>query len=394
VRELLRAAGVEPLVVDVGVLGEPPFEPDVPAAQVARLGGAELAELRFEREGSDTRAVALATMARGAAAVLRALRAEGRCDGVLGLAGSGGSAVIAEAMRALPVGVPKLLVTTMVGTSAGDYVGTRDLFLLSPVTDVAGLNRVSRRILANAARAIAGMVSAPPPPPEADRPLVALTMMGVTTPCVRRVQAGLERQGLETIVFHAVGSGGRALEEMAEDGLLDGVCDLTTHELTDHELGGIFDAGPERLARLGRVGLPLVAVPGALEFVNFGPRASVPARFDRPERRIVVHNPSVCAVRITGDEAARVGRVFAERVNAAAGPAAVVLPLRGCSSYELAGGPFVDPDADAALFDAIRRHLRPAVELREVDANVNDPAVAEAVLEAFLARYRTPIIDC
>jgi uncharacterized protein (UPF0261 family) len=207
-------------------------------------------------------------------------------------------------------------------------------------------------------------------------------MMGVTTPCVLRVQAGLEERGFETIVFHAVGTGGRALEEMVADGLIDGVCDVTTHELTDHELGGIFDAGPERLAVAGRHGLPLVAVPGATEFVNFGPRDSVPPHL--AGRRIVVHNPSVCAVRIDRDEAARVGRVFAERVNAAEGPVAVVLPLRGCSSYELADGPFVDADADAALFEAIRANLRAGVELREVDANVNDAVAADAILAAFL----------
>jgi len=366
------------------VLGEPPFEPDVPADEVARLGGAALQELRFAREGSDTRAVALATMARGAAAVLARLHAEGRCDGVLGLAGSGGSAVIAEAMRTLPIGVPKLLVTTMIGTSAGDYVGTSDLVLASPVTDIAGLNRVSRAILANAVGAIAGMAGAPPPAADTDeRPLVALTMMGVTTPCVLRVQAGLEARGLETIVFHAVGSGGRAMERMVEDGLVDAVCDLTTHELADHELGGIFDAGPDRLLVAGRGGIPFVAVPGALEFVNFGPRETVPAHLDVPERRIVVHNPSVCAVRITAGEAALVGRVFAEKVNAATGPVAVVLPLRGCSSYELAQGPFTDETADRALFDAIRTGLRRDVLLREVDANVNDPEFADTVLAVF-----------
>jgi uncharacterized protein (UPF0261 family) len=327
-------------------------------------------------------------MARGAASLLRKLCEEGRCDGVLGLAGSGGSSLIAEAMRALPVGVPKLLVSTMVGTSAADYVGTRDLFLLSPVTDVAGLNRVSRAILANAAHAIAGMASARADEAAAARPLVGLTMMGVTTPCVLRVQEQLERRGFETIVFHAVGTGGRALEEMAADGLLDGVCDVTTHEVTDHELGGIFDAGPERLAELARVGLPLVAVPGALEFVNFGPRDTVPARLDVPERRIVVHNPSVCAVRVDRAEAARVGRVFAEKVNAARGLTAVVLPLGGCSSYEAHGGPFVDREAAAALFDAIRETLRAGIELCEVDAHVNEPAAADAIVEAFLGLVR------
>jgi uncharacterized protein (UPF0261 family) len=174
---------------------------------------------------------------------------------------------------------------------------------------------------------------------------------------------------------------------MAADGLLDGVCDVTTHELTDHELGGIFDAGPDRLAALGRRGLPLVAVPGALEFVNYGPRSTVPTHVDVPERRIVVHNPSVCAVRVDREEAARVGRAFAERVNAATGPAGVVLPLRGCSTYELADGPFVDPEADAALFDGIRTCLRDGVSLREVDANVNDPDAAQAILDAFLEAW-------
>jgi uncharacterized protein (UPF0261 family) len=365
------------------VLGEPAFAPDVPAAEVARLGGQELATLRFEREGSDTRAHALAVMARGAAELLQRLGQEGRCDGVLGLAGSGGSSVIAAAMRALPLGIPKLLVTTMVATSAADYVGTRDILLMNPVTDIAGLNRVSRTILANAAAAIAGMAMAGTRVAGSDRPLVALTMMGVTTPCVRRVQEGLERAGFETIVFHAVGAGGRALEDMIEAGLIDGVCDVTTHELTDQELGGIFAAGPDRVAAAGRRALPLVAVPGALEFVNFGPRATVPAHLER--RRIVVHNPSVCAVRIDAEEAATMGRIFAERVNLAMGATAVVLPLQGCSSYEAAGGPFADPDADAALFGAIREALRSEVQVQEVDANINEPSVAEAILAAFLA---------
>jgi uncharacterized protein (UPF0261 family) len=386
VRELLHEAGVETHVVDVGVLGEPPFGPDVSAAEVARLGGAELAQLRFTREGSDTRAHALAVMGRGAAELLRRLRAEGRCDGVLGLAGSGGSMVIADAMRALPVGLPKLLVTTMASTPAGaDYVGTSDLTLMSPVTDVAGLNRVSRAILANAAAAIAGMVSARRETAAAeDRPLVALTMMGVTTPCVLHVQRGLERAGYETIVFHAVGTGGRALEEMVADGLIDAVCDVTTHELADHELGGIFDAGPDRLVAIARLGLPLVAVPGALEFVNFGPRETVPAALQ--QRPIVVHNPSVCAVRVDRDEAARLGRVFAEKVNESTGPAAVVLPLRGCSSYSAPGGPFVDDAADRAMFDAIRAVLRPEVELAEIHSNLNEAVAAELILELMLGR--------
>jgi uncharacterized protein (UPF0261 family) len=383
VRDLLHKAGVEPLVVDVGVLGEPPFRPDIAATEVAALAGRDLAELRFEREGSDTRAVALDAMAQGAELLLRRLHREGRCQAVLGLAGSGGSTIISAAMQALPVGVPKLLVTTMAGSVGPGYVGTKDVCLMSAVTDIAGLNRVSRAVLSNAATAAAAMALRAAPEAPGETPLVALTMMGVTTPAVLALQSGLEQRGFETIVFHAVGSGGRALEEMAADGLVDAVLDVTTHEIVDHELGGIFDAGPERLAAVGRLGVPLVAVPGATEFVSFGARDTVPAHLDVAERRIVVHNPNVCAVRTTAGEQAALGRVFAQKVNESVGPAVVVLPLRGLSRYEEDGGPFVDSDADAAFFAAVRGALRPEIVLEEVDASINEPAFVEAALAAF-----------
>jgi uncharacterized protein (UPF0261 family) len=384
VRDRLAEASVEPFVVDVGVLGEPSFAPDVPASEVAALAGHRLDELRFTREGSDTRAVALDAMARGAAAIVARLHAEGRCQAVLGLAGSGGSSVIGAAMQALPLGVPKLLVTTMATSVGAEYVGTKDVCLLSSVTDIAGLNRVSRAVLTNAALAAAGMARRPPDDATtATPPLVALTMMGVTTPAVLTLQSALEARGFETIVFHAVGSGGRAMEQMVTDGLVDAVLDVTTHEIVDHELGGIFDAGADRLAVIGRCATPFVAVPGATEFVNFGPRTTVPAHLDVPERSIVVHNPSVCAVRTTAAEQAEVGRIFAEKVNAATGRAAVVLPLAGLSAYEEHGGPFVDSEADRVMFAAVRATLRAGIPLYEVEADINDPVFAEAVLEAF-----------
>jgi uncharacterized protein (UPF0261 family) len=383
VRDRLVEAGVEPLVVDVGVLGEPSFAPEVPAAEVAALAGRSLGELRFSREGSDTRAVALGTMAAGAAAVVARLYADGRCQAVLGLAGSGGSSVIGTAMQALPVGVPKLLVTTMATSVAATYFGTKDVCVMSPVTDIAGLNRVSRAVLSNAALAVAGMARRQQDAAPTTAPLVALTMMGVTTPAVLALQSALEADGFETIVFHAVGSGGRAMEEMVADGLIDAVLDVTTHEIVDHELGGMFDAGADRLAVAGRHAIPLVAVPGATEFVNFGPRTSVPAHLDVPERRIVVHNPSVCAVRTTAEEQARIGRIFAEKVNAARGQTAVVLPLRGFSAYAERGGPFVDAKADRGLVDAVRTTLRRGIPVYEVEASINDPAFVEAALLAF-----------
>jgi uncharacterized protein (UPF0261 family) len=389
VRERLREAGIAVTVVDVGVLGEPTFAPDVSATEVARAAGAELADLRFAREGSDTRAVALATMERGAIALVGELHAAGRCAGVMGLGGSGGSTVVSGVLRSLPVGVPKLLVSTMASGNVRTFVGTSDICLMYPVTDVAGLNRVSRRVLTNAANAMAGMARGKAAGAGDAAPLVAITMFGVTTPGVLRIQAALEARGFETIIFHAVGSGGRAMEEMIDQELIDGVIDYTTSELTDELLGGIFSAGPDRLEAAGRRGIPQVVVPGALEVINFGPRDTIPARYDVPERRIVIHNPSVSAVRTNAEESARLGHLMASKVNAATGPTAVLLPLRGLSKYEAPDGPYVDPVADEALFDAIRTTLREGITWREIDANINDPAFADATVGAFLELWES-----
>jgi uncharacterized protein (UPF0261 family) len=387
VRDRLHDAGVRVTVIDVGVLGDPPFVPDVTSTEVAGAAGAALEDLRFAREGSDTRAVALAAMGRGAMAIVRERLDAGLVLGVMGLGGSGGSTVVSDVLRSLPVGVPKLLVSTLASGDVRAFVGTSDVTLVHPVTDVAGLNRVSRLVLANAANAMAGMVRFATHAFHADAPLVAITMFGVTTPGVLAIQAGLEEMGFETIVFHAVGSGGRAMEEMVDAGLIDAVVDVTTSELTDELLGGIFPGGPHRLEAAGRRGIPQVVVPGALEVLNFGPRDTVPAHLDVPERSIVVHNPSVCAVRINAEESARLGAILARKVNAATGPSAVVLPLGGLSKYELPGGPFRDLEADEALFAAIRGLLHPDVVLREVDANINDAAFAAAVLDVFRERW-------
>jgi uncharacterized protein (UPF0261 family) len=387
VRDRLVDAGVAVTIVDVGVLGEPGFTPDIGAEAVARAAGTELEALRFTREGSDTRAVAMATMERGAIAVVGELRAAGRCDGVMGLGGSGGSTVVSGVLRSLPIGVPKLLVSTMASGNVRNFIGTSDICLLYSVTDVAGLNRVSRRVLGNAANAMAGMVRAAATTTADDIPLVAITMFGITTPGVLRIEAALEADGFETIVFHATGSGGRAMEEMIEAGLIDGVIDYTTSELTDELCGGVFSAGPDRLTAAGRKGIPQVVVPGALEVINFGPRDTIPAHYDVPERRIVVHNPSVSAVRTNAEESARLGEYLATKVNAATGPTAVLLPLGGLSKYEAPGGPYVDPAADAALFAAVRATLREGIACDGIDANINDPAFADATVEAFLGLW-------
>ncbi|MGC2415960.1 MAG: Tm-1-like ATP-binding domain-containing protein, partial [Stellaceae bacterium] len=331
-RTCLKEAGASVTLIDVGVLGEPGAVPDITAGEIAEAGGASLQSLRSAREGSDTRTVALAAMGRGSVRVVENLRARGRCDAVMAAAGSGGASVIAPVFQALPLGVPKLLVTTM-GGYLESLSKTRDITLMQSVTDIAGLNRVSRQILRNAAFAAAGMASSGKVAPD-EKPLVAVTMFGVTTPGVLQVERRLQAAGFETITFHAVGSGGRAMEEMIEAGLIDGVIDYTISELTDELLGGIFSAGPKRLEAAGRAGLPQVIVPGAIEVLNFGPRVTVPARFDTPERRLIVHNENVTAVRTTRAEAETLGRVVAEKVNLARGPLAVMVPLDGFDSYQ------------------------------------------------------------
>lgn len=386
-RDCLRGMGVDVLVIDVGILRDPEMRPDITAAEVAAAAGVDLRDLRFSKEGSDTRAVALDTMRKGAAVILRRLLAEGRCQGVLGAGGSGGSTVIAGIIRELPLGLPKLLVTTM-ATSAAAFFGTRDLAVMHAVTDIAGLNRVSRLILRNAAGAVAGMVSAPPGEEDDKRPVVAITMFGVTTPGVLRLQERLGQAGFDTITFHAVGSGGRAMEEMIEEDLIDGVVDYTTSELTDELLGGVFSAGPTRLTAAGRRGIPQVVVPGAIEVLNFGPRDSVPKEFDTLERRLVVHNPYVCAVRTSKGEAVDLARIMSARLNAAAGPTAVVVPLEGFDSYQKRpDGPFIDEDADTAFCDELRRTLRADIPFEGLPLNINDPAFADRVAERLVGLW-------
>jgi uncharacterized protein (UPF0261 family) len=388
VRECLAAAGAEAILIDVGVLSDPAVVPDISAAQVAAAAGSAIEELRFTREGSDTRAVALEMMRKGALAIVRDLLAEGRCDAVLGAAGSGGSTVISGVMRELPLGLPKLLVTTF-ASGAQSFFGTRDLTLMHAVTDIAGLNRFSRTILANAAHAVVGMIARLPPEEPAAKPTVAITMFGVTTPGVLRVQDRLHEAGFETIVFHAVGSGGRAMEQMVDEGLIDGVVDYTTSELTDELLGGVFSAGPTRLTAAGRRGIPQVVVPGAIEVLNFGPRDTVPPAFDTPERRLVVHNPYVSAVRTLKPEAVELARIISRRLQESVGPIAVLIPTMGFDSYQRRpDGPFIDEEADQAFCNELRRTLRPDIAQLELALNINDPAFADHVAETFLELWR------
>jgi uncharacterized protein (UPF0261 family) len=373
-RERLLGHGVDVIVVDAGVQDPVGLEPDVGRAEVARAAGADAAALAA---GGD-RGAAVTAMGAGAEAVIRRLHGEGRLDGVVALGGSGGSSIAARAMQALPVGVPKLLVSTVASGDTRPYVGAVDVTMMYSVVDIAGLNSVSARIIANAAAAIAGMAGAEAPR-LAGKPLVAATMFGVTTPCVTRARERLESLGYEVLVFHATGSGGRSMEALAKDGFLAGVLDATTTELADELVGGVLSAGPERLEAAGASGVPQVVSLGALDMVNFGPRETVPERFEG--RNLYVHNPTVTLMRTTSEECAELGRTIGRKLAAAQSPTAVFVPLGGVSMIDVPGQPFHDPDADAALFDALKEALAGKVELHERPEDVNDPAFADAMVD-------------
>jgi uncharacterized protein (UPF0261 family) len=373
VRERLLAAGVDVLVADASTLGPPTgLEPNVTSEELAAGVGVDVDTLT-------DRGAAVSTMADAAAVLARRLHADGRIEGVLGAGGSGNTAIATAAMRALPVGVPKLMVSTMAAGDTRDYVGGVDVTLMASVTDVAGLNSISARILANAAAAMAGMVGAPPVDLGEQRPLIGATMFGVTTPCVTRAREGLEARGYEVLVFHATGTGGRAMEALVDAGFLTGVLDATTTELCDDLVGGVLSAGPDRLEAAGRAGLPQVVSLGALDMVNFGARDTVPPQFE--ERNLYVHNPSVTLMRTTAEECAELGRRIAAKLSAATGPVALFVPLGGVSMIDAPGQPFFDAEADAALFSALRSGVGPNVELVEMDVNVNDDAFADAMVE-------------
>lgn len=389
-RDLLRSRGLETIVVDVGSGGPPTIEPDVPRDEVLRRAGTTAEAIRA---GGD-RGAAVAAMARGIAPLVSERVERGEVDGVFGLGGSAGTVIASAAMRALPFGLPKVLVSTLASGQTRPFLEGSDIALFPPVADLAGLNRLTRTALANAAHALAGMLqfrTAAGPAVAAGRPLVvAATMFGVTTRCVARAREALERLGreagraVEVLVFHATGVGGRAMESLVRDGLVDAVLDLTTTELADEEVGGILSAGPDRLEAAVARGLPQVVSVGALDMVNFGPRSTVPARFEG--RTFHVHNPSVTLMRTTPEENARIGARMAAALGRATAPTAVVLPAGGVSALDVPGAPWHDAAADRALFDAIRVGLEghPVVAVEERPEAINDPAFADHLARRLL----------
>jgi uncharacterized protein (UPF0261 family) len=374
-RDRVRDHGVEVILIDAGIMGEPLAEPDVTRGEVAAAVGADVDALA----AAGDRGVAVETMAEGAAAVVSRLYADGRVDGILGLGGSGNSALVTQAMRALPVGVPKLMVSTVASGDTRPYVGAVDIAMMYSVVDIAGINRISAQIMTNAAGMIAGAVQSRVPDLGEDRPLIGASMFGVTTPSVTTARERLEELGYEVLVFHATGTGGQSMEALAKGGFLTGILDVTTTELADELVGGVLSAGPDRLEAAGALGLPQVVSLGALDMVNFGPRETVPERF--ADRNLYVHNPTITLMRTTPEECLELGREIGRKLSAATGPTALFIPLKGVSMIAVEGQVFYDPDADAALLEGLHETLGPNVEVHELDLDVNDPDFAIAMAD-------------
>ncbi len=385
VRDLLSGYGIQTQVIDAGSLQPPTIVPDITREAVFHAAGTTCDAVALRGD----RGAAVMLAATGVASVIRDLHARGQVQGVLGLGGSAGTTIATAAMRALPIGIPKLMVSTLASGQTRPYVGDKDILLLNSVVDLIGINRISREVLGQAARAMAGMVTLPAPAPAAtERPLIAATMFGVTTPCIAKARELLEAAGYEVLVFHATGNGGQAMETLIADGLIAGVLDITTTELADELVGGTLTAGPTRLTAAGLRGVPQVISVGALDMVNFGPRETVPAKF--AERQFHIHNSNVTLMRTTPAENRQLGLEIARKAAAAIGPTAILLPLQGISAIDQSGQPFNDPSAREALFEAVRQN-RGSVELIELNNHINDPEFATAAANKLLTLMHGPV---
>jgi uncharacterized protein (UPF0261 family) len=383
-RDRIQALGGATLVLDSGILGEPlDIVPDITRAEVAEAAGTTIDTLRTV----GTRGAAVERMKDGVRKLALDLFAQGRMQGTVCLGGAEGAVLGAAAMKALPIGVPKVIVTPIASGRRhfGPLIGTRDIMVLHSVIDILGINPISRAVFDNVAAALVGMVqhgAARMGEPSEGGPYVAITMLGNTTKAVMRLKDRLAARGYEAVIFHSNGVGGPAMEELAELGMFAGVIDYTTDELADQLIGGFHQGGDHRLERVGAQGLPQVVVPGCIDFTVHGPRDEVPDRFkDRPA---YYHNPEFTLVRVLADEMAQIGHIMARKLNAAQGPVVVVVPTQGLSIPNVPGGAFWDPPADAAFLAALRADLHPTIPLLTIDAHINDLAFADRVADEFL----------
>jgi uncharacterized protein (UPF0261 family) len=384
-REQILAQGHRVLTLNIGVLGTTTLFPvDFEGNKVIGEIGPDLEQIRSRKDKGE----AMKAFAERSPKFVRELYDQGRFDGIIGMGGSGGSSIIASAMRALPIGVPKVLVSTVASGDVSFYVQGKDITMIPSIVDVAGLNRISRLIYARAAGAIGGMVDCQPPVTGVDRPIITASMFGNTTECVNACVSALNDKGYEVLVFHATGAGGRAMETLVADGLVEAVLDITTTEWADELCQGVFSAGPSRLDAPGQRGIPHLIVPGCVDMANYGPPSTVPEKYRQANRLCYEWNPSVTLMRTNAVENREMGEIFARKANTAKGPVAFLLPLRGVSMLDGDGQPFCDRDADSAMFQAIKTNLRPDIPVVEIDANINDPAFASKAVEMMLELIR------
>lgn len=382
VKQCIEQRGHRTLIIDVGVLDAPSLKPDITREEVAQSGGADFTEMQSKRD----RGEALAVMSRGVVTLVPKLYAEQRFDGILAMGGTGGTSVACAAMRALPLGVPKVMVSTVAGGDVSGYIGVKDIVMIPSIVDVAGLNRISRQVFARAAGAICGMIEAEIPQAQ-DKPLIAASMFGNTTRAVDCAKAILEKHGYEVLVFHCTGAGGRTMESLVEAGLIAGVLDITTTEWADELVGGVLTAGPTRLEAAARTGVPAIVVPGCLDMVNFWAPATVPEKFK--DRKFYPHNPNVTLMRTNVEDNCRLGKVLADKLNLSRGPVTVLLPRKGLSMIDAPDGPFWWPEADAALFEELKKNLRKDIKVVELGCSINDPEFAACCAETLLAHLKS-----
>lgn len=379
IKECIEEHGLKTLCINTGVF-EPVVEPDISSAEVAAAVGADINAIVEKRD----RATATEVLAKGTEKLIPQLYAEGKFDGIISIGGSGGTSLATPAMRQLPLGVPKVMVSTMASGDVSPYVGTSDIVMIPSVVDAEGLNDISKVIFSNAANAVVGMVQNRKELESDGKPLLAATMFGVTTPCVKAAEDYLHEQGYDVLVFHATGTGGKCMEALIDQGFIKGVLDLTTTEWCDEVVGGVLNAGPDRLTAAGKNGIPQVVSVGALDMVNFGPMDTVPAQFK--DRNLYKHNPTVTLMRTTADELKSIGHEIATRLADATGKTTLMLPLKGVSMIDVEGQPFYDAEADKVLFDTLRTELADSnVEIVELDTDINDKEFAVAAAKKLIS---------
>lgn len=378
VKDQIEDRGHKTVVVDVGVLGEPAFAATIPRAEVAKAAGADLGALAAAAD----RGNAVSTMAKGAHEIARRLLEQGQLDAIIAMGGGAGTSVGTAAMRALPLGIPKVMVSTLASSDVRGFVGVKDIMMVPAIVDISGLNRISRGVFTRAAAAVCGMVEAKVPEGD-DKPMIVASMFGNTTKCVEAARAIVEREGFEVLVFHAVGVGGQTMESLIEAGHVAGVLDVTLTEWADELAGGVLPAGPHRLEAAAKTGTPAVIAPGCLDIINFWGPETIPEKYR--DRRIYKHNEKQYLVRTNIEESIELGRIIAGKLNMSIGPVAVYIPLGGISVISSPGGPYYWPEADAALFESLRTNLRKDIPYHALDLNINDPEFARAMAEGLLA---------